>query len=96
MAGQKGFLFRGHVLIETLDGDSNDPSERRFSIWRWCPAPDRSPKPSCSASITLSVDPLTGKGTVLYSTPLLWEYAYARENFGFKGDRLFKMLHARN
>lgn len=92
----RGFLFRGHVLIETLDGDSNDPSERRFSIWRWCPAPDRTLKTSCTASITLSLDPVTGKGSVLYSTPLLWEYAYARENFGFKGDRLFKMLHARN
>jgi hypothetical protein len=31
---------------------------------------------------------------VLYSTPKLWEYAYARENNGFKGDRLFKLLHA--
>ena len=31
---------------------------------------------------------------MLYSTPLLWEYAYARENYGFKGDRLFKLLHA--
>jgi hypothetical protein len=34
-------------------------------------------------------------GTLLYSTPLLWEYAFARENNGFKGDRLFKLLHAR-
>ena len=38
--------------------------------------------------------PATGVGTVLYSTPLLWEFAYARENNGYKGDRLFKMLHA--
>jgi hypothetical protein len=92
----KGFLFRGRVLIETLDGDSNDPSERRFAIWRWCPARDRALKTDCTASVTLSLDPVTGQGSVLYSTPLLWEYAYARENFGFKGDRLFKMLHARD
>jgi hypothetical protein len=32
---------------------------------------------------------------VLYSTPLLWEFAYARENNGYKGDKLFKLLHAR-
>ncbi len=45
--------------------------------------------------MSLSIDPKTGVGTVLYATPLLWEYAYARENNGFKGDKLFKVLHAR-
>jgi len=39
---------------------------------------------------------VTGKGSVVYATPLLWEYAFARENYGFKGDRLYKLLHARN
>jgi hypothetical protein len=48
----------------------------------------------CSASVVLSLDPATGVGTVLYSTPLLWEFAYAREHDA-KGDRLFKLLHAR-
>jgi hypothetical protein len=91
-----GFLRRGRVLIETVEGESNDAADRKFSIWRWCPAPDRSLKTECTASVTLSLDPATGRGSVLYSTPLLWEYAYARENFGFKGDRLFKLLHARN
>jgi hypothetical protein len=33
---------------------------------------------------------------VLYATPVLWEYAFAREHNGFKGDRLYKLLHARN
>ena len=36
----------------------------------------------------------TGLGTVLYSTPLLWEYAYARDT-NRKGDRLYKLLHAK-
>jgi hypothetical protein len=35
-------------------------------------------------------------GTVLYSTPLLWEYAFARQNYGFKGDPLYRVLHARD
>jgi hypothetical protein len=92
----KGWLQRGRVLIEQFDGDDpNDLSERRFTVWRWCPALDRGLKTECTASVTLSLEPETGKGSVLYSTPLLWEYAYARENFGFKGDRLFKLLHAR-
>jgi len=91
-----GYLRRGRVLIETLDGDSTDVAERRFSIWRWCPATGDGLHTACTASVTLSLDPATGTGTVLYSTPLLWEFAYARENYGFKGDRLYKLLHARN
>lgn len=89
------FVRRGRVVIETMDGETSDGGERKFSIWRWCPARDRAFHTSCAASVTLSIDPATGTATVLYSTPLLWEYAYARENNGFKGDRLFKMLHAR-
>ena len=91
-----GFLRRGRVVIETLEGDSSDAGDRKFSIWRWCPARDRGLHTSCTASVVLSLDPATGTGTVLYSTPLLWEFAYARHNNGYKDDRLFKMLHARN
>ena len=91
----ENFVRRGVVTIETMDGDSSDPSERKFSIWRWCPARDRALHTTCTASVVLSLEPTTGVGTVLYSTPLLWEFAYARENNGYKGDKLFKMLHAR-
>jgi len=92
----KGFLRRGRVIIETVEGDSTDPSDRKFSIWRWCPAVGDGLRTECPASVVLWLDPATGTGTVLYSTPLLWEYAYARENYGFKGDPLFKVLHARD
>ena len=91
----EGYLRRGRVVIETLEGDSSDAGDRRFSIWRWCPAKGKGLHTSCTASVVLTLDPTTGVGTVLYSTPLLWEYAFARENYGFKGDRLYKMLHAR-
>jgi hypothetical protein len=92
----KGYLRRGRVLIETLEGESTDASDRKFSIWRWCPADGIGLRTRCDASVILSLDPATGKGSVLYSTPLLWEYAFARENNGFKGDRLYKLLHAKN
>lgn len=92
----KGYLRRGQVIIETVEGDSTDPSDRKFSIWRWCPAVGDGLRTSCTASVVLWLDPATGVGTVLYSTPLLWEFAYARENYGFKGDPLFKVLHARD
>jgi len=92
----RGFMQRGRVVIETMEGESSNAVDREFSIWRWCPARDRSLHTSCTASVVLSVDPDAGIGTVLYSTPLLWQYAYARHNGGFKDDRLFRMLHARD
>jgi len=91
----KGYLRRGQVIIETPEGESSDPSDRRFSIWRWCPAVDIGFHTDCKASVTLSLNPVTGKGSVLYAAPLLWEFAWARENNGFKGDPLFRLLHAR-
>jgi hypothetical protein len=90
------FVRRGQVVIETEEGESRDAADRKFSIWRWCPARDRAFHTECPASVVLSIDPKSGRGQVLYSTPLLWEYAYARENNGRKGDRLFRILHARN
>ncbi len=33
-----GFQKRGKVVIETVEGDSSDPADRKFGIWRWCPA----------------------------------------------------------
>lgn len=88
------FRRRGQVVIETMEGESSDQADRKFSIWRWCPARDKGLHTDCTASVVLSLDPATGVGTVLYSTPLLWEFAFAREQNN-KGDRLFKMLHAR-
>jgi hypothetical protein len=89
------FTRRGTVVIETLEGESSDQADRKFSIYRWCPASDTNGlHTDCTASVVLSLDPATGVGTVLYSTPLLWEFAYAREK-NKKGDRLYKMLHAR-
>jgi hypothetical protein len=89
------FGQRGKVIIETIAGDPSDRKDRKFRIWRWCPARDRGLHTSCAASVVLSLEPETGIATVLYSTPMLWEFAYARQNNGFKGDKLFKILHAR-
>lgn len=90
-----GFARRGQVVIETEEGETTSAAARKFSIWRWCPAPDRGFHTECEASVVLTINPATGQGAVLYSTPLLWEYAFARQNNGFKGDWLFRVLHAR-
>jgi hypothetical protein len=92
----EGFQKRGKVVIEMIDGESSDPADRKFGIWRWCPAGGTSIRTICKASVTLSLDPATGIGTVMYSTPQLWEFAYAREHNGFKGDRLYRILYAKN
>jgi len=89
------FLKTGRVVIETVEGEAAEPGDRRFNIWRWCPAADRSLRTRCTASVVLALDPTTGTGNVMYSAPLLWEYAYARQYYGFKGDPLFRVLHAR-
>jgi hypothetical protein len=91
-----GFLQRGRVVIETLEGESSDAGDRKFHVLRWCPARDRSLHTSCTASVVLTFEPARGIGTVLYATPLLWQYAHARHNGGFKDDKLFRMLHARD
>jgi hypothetical protein len=91
-----GYVRRGKVLIETREGESESAFGRKFSIYRWCPAGGDGFHTNCKASVVLSIDPGTGQGTVLYSAPLLWEFVNARETNGHKGEKLFKMLHARN
>lgn len=90
----KGFLRRGQVIIETEEGQSGNAADRKFIIYRWCPATGIALHTDCEASVVLSINPTTGLGTVLYSTPLLWEYAAARET-NRKGDRLYALLHAK-
>lgn len=88
------YARRGVVVIETEEGESADRAERKFSIYRWCPAGGDGFHTRCKASVVMSINPTTGLATVLYSTPLLWEYAYARDT-NKKGDRLYKLLHAK-
>jgi hypothetical protein len=92
-----GYLKRGRVTVET-DEDPDDrrsADDRKFSTWRWCPAADRGLATRCDASIVLSIEPESGHGVVLFSTPELWEYAYAREHSSEGGDPLFAVMHAR-
>jgi len=49
-----GFLRRGTVIIETLEGDSLNAADRKFRVYRWCPAFDRRLHTSCTASVVLS------------------------------------------
>jgi hypothetical protein len=85
---------RGKVLIETEAGTTADPAQRKFAIYRWCPADIDGFHTRCEASVLLSINPTTGVGTVLYSTPALWEYAWARGT-NHKDDKLYRLLQAK-
>jgi len=90
------FEKRGRVVIEAMDGETSSivGGERRYKTWRWCPPFDRSLATSCAASVVLAYDAEKRWGYVLYSTPAVWQYAYARESGDFKGDDLYRLLNA--
>jgi hypothetical protein len=90
------FTWRGRVTVESIDGPPvfKSTDDRKFNTWRWCPAPRDGLMTRCDASIVLSIDPDIGRGIVLFSTPALWEYAYARESGGASPDPLYTLMHA--
>jgi hypothetical protein len=93
-----GTFKRGRATIKAeADPEDKRPEEdRKFNTWRWCPEADRSLAPRCEASIVVSVDPDSGHAAVLFPTPALREYAYARQPTDEGGDPLFAVMHARN
>ena len=89
------FEKRGRVVIEAMDGEGTIiGGERQYKTWRWCPPADRALATSCAASIVLAYDAQKRWGYVFYSTPSVWQYAYARENGDFKGDDLYRLLYS--
>jgi hypothetical protein len=87
------FQKRGRVEIEA-EGGAAVVGERRYRTSRWCPPRDRDIATKCDASVVLAYDGVKRWGYVLYSSPAVWEYAFARESSGFKGEYLYRMLHA--
>jgi len=86
------FRKRGRVEIEA-EGDVV-AGERRYATQRWCSPRDRALSTSCDASVVLAYDGVKRWGYIFYSAPPVWEFAYARENGAFKGEYLYRMLHA--
>ena len=91
-----GYMSRGRVTIEPFDGTTGTrmATERKFNTWRWCPAPVQGLETRCDSSIVLSIDPDYGRGIVLFSSPALWQYAFARETGSSQPDPLFTLMHA--
>lgn len=87
------FQKRGRVEIEADEGTAV-VGERRYRTARWCPPRDRDIATKCDASVVLAYDGVKRWGYVFHSSPAVWEYAFARESSGFKGEYLYSMLHA--
>jgi hypothetical protein len=96
------FKFTGRVTVESAEAPAAAApgKDRKFSTWRWCPAPRDGLQTRCDASVVLAIDVNLGRGVVLFSTPALWRYAHARESIGedtvdLPPDPLYALLHGR-
>ena len=93
-----GYSVRGQVLLEALDtqpqGKPLQETGDRVTAYRWCglKLDGRALYPSCPATVTLLFDGSTGRGLVLYATPPLYEYAWARHEMGDTENEMFVLL----
>jgi hypothetical protein len=91
----EGYSMFGHVTVRGAEGQFSDPRERTFPTWRWCRPIDRAIAPKCDASITFGFNPESGNGVILFATPAVWEFAYARQNSQRGGDPMYKFMHGK-
>jgi hypothetical protein len=64
----------------------------RFRDWRWCPIKGEDKAPRCVAAVVLMFDPATRSGEVVYATPLLYAFAWARHWNGAKDNNIWATL----
>lgn len=91
----KGYKPGQRVIVETADGRFADPRSRRLDTYRWCPPTGGRFVPTCEASIVLGFSPESGNGVILYATPAVWEFAYARNESVQGGDPMYRFMHAK-
>ena len=93
-----GYSVRGQVLLEALDtqpqGKPLAETGERVTAYRWCglKLDGRALHPNCPATVTLLFDGSTGRGLVLYATPPLYDYAWARHEMGDTENEMFVLL----
>ena len=93
-----GYSLRGQVLLEELGSQSEGKpfpeAGERMTAYRWCglKLDGRDMHPPCPATLTLLFDGSTGRGLVLYATPPLYDYAWARHDMGDTENELFVLL----
>lgn len=91
-----GYQRRAGISVTTVDETITSPETPRLSPgrYRWCGLDDgdRPLVPPCSATVTLSFDPATGYGTVLFATAPVYVFAYARHMTGDENNELYVLL----
>jgi hypothetical protein len=92
----EGFKREGTVIITDMDTVPVIQGKREVRFKKnmyWCRPKFEALVPTCDASIVLAFDSSTGKGQVIFLTPSVWAYAYAREFGGSPGDPLYRVLN---
>jgi hypothetical protein len=93
----EGFQRSGRITVETEDQRLTTPEKPTpdFIRYRWCGVTEPAVRPSCEATVTLAFDARTGAGTVLYATPQMYDYAYARHRTSDENNELYVLLNDR-
>lgn len=93
----EGYERSGRITIETESERLTTPEKptQDFVRHRWCGVTDPSVRPICAATVTLAFEAKTGEGTVLYATPQMYDYAYARHQTSDENNELYVLLNER-
>lgn len=92
----EGFKREGEVIVTDVDTTPTTQANKEVRFKQnkyWCGPRGDALVPTCDASIVLAFDDETGQGEVIFLTPEVWSYAYAREFGGSAGDPLYRKLH---
>jgi hypothetical protein len=93
-----GYERHGRITIESEDQRLSSPEKRKpvYALYRWCGTDEasRSLRPTCPATVTLSLEAVTGMGTILYATPVVYDYAYARHQMKDDNNELYVLLNS--
>ncbi len=94
-----GYELHGKITIQSANGDevSTTPERQKpeYVVYRWCGVslPLRHVRPDCTATVTLEFEATHGFGTVLFATPPVYDYAYARWDVGDQKNDLYMLLY---
>jgi hypothetical protein len=93
-----GYKPRGSITIDALEPDGAalpaPAGGEQLRAWRWCGLKEAgsSLTPPCPATLTLVFDGSKGTGMLLYATPPMYAYAWARHEMGDAENELFVLL----
>ena len=99
-----GYEVYGKVTVQGVDEPPSAPTgtaaetKPKYVVYRWCGLLEasRNLHPPCKASIVVEFDSVHGVGTVLYATPRVYDFAYARYVMGDQQNDFYTLLFSRH